>query len=283
MTKRVLFIVLAVLILLIVACIPQKPAPAVPAKPNMTVLPEVKPVMQPARNITINATMPKPAKVTMNVTLKQTGQATIKTLTPGEKKLLNDKIAIAKVRVERLDQKIALMRAFAEKQNNPELLARVQKLEKIYKGNTILVLLDKIDAGIDAADENLDEDAVRLREEMDAMAVIMEEIMQMAQLEGDPAFTALATEVSEIVEDVQDAYQDEFLNELEQTTETDLDENPYYETLEEQVDQQLEQEYEVYVEELEHEEEEQEQELVAETVEQSEEMPVDEPVPEENI
>lgn len=258
MRTRTRFIVaiLAVLIFLIAACAPKPvlaPAPQALPQPVPAVQPAPVPEMQPAPDQV--PVTPQPA-----VELKTTGQAEIAKLTPAQQKLLNDRIAIAKQRAERMDQKIALLAAYAEKRNIPELTTRVETLKQLYKGNTILVLLDRIDAAIDTADENLDEDSVRLREELDALAVLSEELKELAQQQNDPELTALANDLDQVVDEAQHAYDEEYLDAFEEATGTDLEENDYYETVEEQYDQEIEQEYDVAVEALEYEEAEQEAE-----------------------
>lgn len=225
------------LLLVLAACGPAGAPQAPPAAEQATA---AAPAAQPAE-----ATAPATPAVSMTTS----GQIKISALSDMHKKALNEKIAVVKEVNARLSSKIDALIAYAGQKNYAALLLQAEKLKKLYGSNTVSALLDKIDEGIDAGDESIDENTVRLREEMDAVVRIVLELEDLAFQTDDPDLVEI---IAGIVEDVSEEqeYLHSYIVELEQDAGVDLEQDAYYDAIEDAQDKEIEHEYGVTQEEL---------------------------------
>gem|GEM_PF-6430613 len=138
----------------------------------------------------------------------------IRLLDSPQKQRMLTTVSALKASRSQISDSMSRLAAAAARVNTPEVLALQGKIEKLYHGNTITVLEDKLESDVDANDENLDKNSIRLNVEVNAALLLLKKLDAIAAQAGDAELAATVKELKKQFEQLKAASDNE-IGELE--------------------------------------------------------------------
>jgi hypothetical protein len=236
MNKTAILALLTILTLL-VACAPKVAMPAspeaAPAASEEPPAPEAAPA-EPAAPV--ENTSAAPAAVPSN------DPVIVGKLTAEQRAELSNQLATVAATADMLGHSIADLQVYAQK-SNQALVAPTNQFKKLFDDGA--VMLATIQGQAAAGDEQVDENTVKFREQLDGMVVMVSNIENVAALSTDETLLTMLDSITEDVGQMEQDYKFGYIAALEQFTNADLESNPYYSPIEASTDTALMQGYNV--------------------------------------
>jgi len=236
MNKTAILALLTILTLL-VACAPKVATPAAseaaPAASEEPPVPEAAPAepAAPAENVSA-----APAAVASD------DPVIAGKLTAEQRAELSNQLATVAATADLLGHSLADLQVYAQK-SNQALVSPTKQLKQLFDESA--VMLATIQGQAAAGDESVDENTVKLREQLDGMVVLVSNIENVAMESTDESLLSMLDGIAEDVGQMEQDYKFGYIAALEQFTSADLETNPYYAPIETNTDTALAQGYNV--------------------------------------
>jgi len=163
-----------------------------------------------------NSSTEKPTSTKASPTAQSPSKVTMNSLDATEKAKLSRSVDKLQTKSVKISTSIDSLNALAAQKNDSQLTDLVNRINKIYSSNTILILLTKVDRDLDDADESLDEDSSALDAEIDVLRALVNDLVTYSKMTGDASVMALATSLDTDVEEFSSVYGEEYYSELEE-------------------------------------------------------------------
>ncbi len=147
----------------------------------------------------------------------------VSALTSAEKQALSNEINELRKDSIEVTSSLNSLITLSNQKNDARLAEITNKIKKLYFGNTIVTLLEQLEDKIDDLDETFDEDSQRLKEEVDAVLVMVNELLEFARQSNDAELLAVAASLNQQLEQFNDGVDEEFFEQLEDALDVDFD------------------------------------------------------------